>query len=319
MIKQTTTGKAFEYSILIEFYNRLNTVTNILILKNEPFFKAMDCFESFSETEKDIYRLNSIAAVNFLIDLEPRLSHGIEKNDILQLEIAADRTGQKGDVRDVLFIRATQKWEIGISAKNNHRALKHSRLSDSLDFGKKWIGLPCSENYFNEINPVFDNLRELKKCNKRTKWIDCYNNKGKQIYYPILSAFQKEMYALQERDKGNFAFKLVAYLLGNHDFYKLLKIRNMLEIQAFNFYGTLNQPFNEFKPEATFSRLKLPTRLIDLSFKKDSMSTLNAYFDEGWQISFRIHSAKSTIEPSLKFDINLISTPHTLFTHHIFI
>ncbi len=40
--------------------------------------------------------------------------------------------------------------------------------------------------------------------------------------------------------------------------------------------------------------------------------------DEGWQISFRIHNASTLIEPSLKFDIQLIGNPPVLFTQHLF-
>ena len=35
--------------------------------------------------------------------------------------------------------------------------------------------------------------------------------------------------------------------------------------------------------------------------------------DNGWQISFRIHSASSKVEPSLKFDIQLVGQPIVLF------
>lgn len=85
------------------------------------------------------------------------MSNGISNKDILQLEIVSDKKGQTGDVRDVLAIRSLQKWEIGISAKNNHRAVKHPRLSNDIDFGQKWLGFPCSVEYFKEVKPIFDN------------------------------------------------------------------------------------------------------------------------------------------------------------------
>ena len=34
-------------------------------------------------------------------------------------------------------------------------------------------------------------------------------------------------------------------------------------------------------------------------------------------MSFRIHNASSKVEPSLKFDINLIGQPQALYSHHI--
>ena len=137
MAKQTQNGKAFEYSLLYEFYERLKLLTIVQIVQNAPFRTAKKCFDAFSEDEKSNCRIVASAAVNFLLDIEPRLSNDIGKNDILQLEIVSDSTGQAGDVRDLLMIRAMQKWEIGISAKNNHTAVKHSRLSNDIDFGEK--------------------------------------------------------------------------------------------------------------------------------------------------------------------------------------
>uniref|UniRef100_UPI003007F3A2 HaeIII family restriction endonuclease n=1 Tax=Acinetobacter haemolyticus TaxID=29430 RepID=UPI003007F3A2 len=75
---------------------------------------------------------------SFIIANKHQLSHKIDIMDVLQLEIVADKAGESGDVRDVLALRSSQNWEIGISAKNNHRAVKHSRLSNDIDFGQKW-------------------------------------------------------------------------------------------------------------------------------------------------------------------------------------
>ncbi len=35
-------------------------------------------------------------------------------------------------------------------------------------------------------------------------------------------------------------------------------------------------------------------------------------FDQGWQLSFRIHNASTMVEPSLKFDINIIGLPRVI-------
>lgn len=230
----------------------------------------------------------------------------------------SDAQGQLGDVRDVLAIRLLQKWEIGISAKNNHRAVKHSRLSSNIDFGDKWIGIPCSSQYFNEINPIFNFLTELRDNNPKIKWSDIPNMHQK-IYKPILDAFKKELLRIDLSNPSIVPTKLVEYLIGNKDFYKVIKGHSKVEIQAYNLNGTLNQSFNQMKPKAKIKRIKLPTRLIEAVYNDASLTTLVVSLNEGWQISFRIHSAKSTVEPSLKFDINLISAPHTLFTNHILI
>ena len=259
-----------------------------------------------------------ILILNFLIDIEPRLSNGISKEDVLVLDIVSDQAGQTGDVRDVLIIRSLQKWEIGISAKNNHRAVKHSRLSLNIDFGEKWLGVPCSQNYFDEIKPIFDMLAKLKASDKSTKWTSI-ENMHQVVYIPILNAFRKELLRLDKENPNIVAENLVQYLIGNEDFYKVIKGNKKVEIQAYNLSGTLNLPFETVKPKARIPKLKLPSRLIEIVYQDNSTTTLLVSLNEGWQISFRIHNASSRVEPSLKFDINLVSAPHTLFTNHIFI
>lgn len=318
MASQTLNGKAFEYALLFEFYERLKTITSVSITENEPFQNAKGCFDSFIEEEQDTFRISASAAINFLIDIEPRLSNGISKEDILVLEIVSDQAGQTGDVRDVLIIRSLQKWEIGISAKNNHRAVKHSRLSLNIDFGEKWLGVPCSQNYFDEIKPIFDMLGNLKASDKSTKWTSI-ENMHQVVYIPILNAFRKELLRLDKENPNIVAENLVQYLIGNEDFYKVIKGNKKVEIQAYNLSGTLNLPFENVKPKARIPKLKLPSRLIEIVYQDNSTTTLLVSLNEGWQISFRIHNASSRVEPSLKFDINLVSAPHTLFTNHIFI
>ncbi len=319
MAEQVKTGKAFEYALLKEFYNRLNTKDNNLqVIESEPYFTAKKAYESFNETEQGRYNIVSSSAVNFLIDIEPRLSYSLNKEDILQLEIVSDSYGQKGDVRDVLAIRLLQKWEIGVSAKNNHRAVKHSRLSQTINFGKEWLGIPCSEEYFKEIEPIFTLLKNKRSENSKALWSEI-DNMHEVIYKPILNAFRNELMRLGSANGSIVSQKLVEYLIGNKDFYKIIKSKKGVEIQAYNLHGTLNQSIKKIEPKAKAPKLKLPDRLIELVYKKDSTTTLVLALSEGWQISFRIHNASSRIEPSLKFDINLVSTPHTLFTNHIFI
>ncbi|WP_179321037.1 HaeIII family restriction endonuclease [Winogradskyella helgolandensis] len=311
-------GKAFEYALLFEFYERLRTITSVSITKNDPYKTAKSFFDSFSEPEQDTFRLTASASINFLIDIEPRLSNGINKGDILVLELVSDQAGQTGDVRDVLMILSLQKWEIGISAKNNHRAVKHSRLSNKINFGEKWLGVSCSDNYFHEINSVFDMLSDLRAKVKLTKWTSI-KNMHQVVYLPVLDAFRKELLRLDKENPNIVAENLVQYLIGNQDFYKVIKGNKKVEIQAYNLHGTLNLPFEKIKPKAKIPRLKLPSRLIEIVYQENSTTTLLVSLNQGWQISFRIHNASSRIEPSLKFDINLVSAPHTLFTNHIFI
>lgn len=316
---QTINGKAFEYALLDAFNARLGCVTCVSIVDNMAFRTAIKCFNELDDTERAKHRLTASFAVNFLIDIEPRLSWGISDDDILELEIVSDKEGQLGDVRDVLAIRSLQKWEIGISAKNNHRAVKHPRLSADIDFGDKWLSLPCSSVYFEKVGVVFSHLTRVRKESMGTAVWDSLGDYHKIVYKPILDAFVEELLRLDREYPKIVAPRLIEYLIGNKDFYKVIKLKNEVEIQAYNIHGTLCHPLKSHRPKAVIPRLKLPTRIIDIGYAKDSQTTLDVIMDEGWQMSFRIHNASSRVEPSLKFDVNLVSSPHTLFVNKLFL
>lgn len=310
--RQMTTGKAFEYALLSQFEEKLKDKTNVEVIKNSSFDIAKGCFVNTSKIEQADYLLSSSFAVNFLMDIEPRLSNDLSKEDILQLEILSDNFGKEGDVRDVLAIRLLQKWEIGVSAKNNHEAVKHSRLSKKIDFGEKWLGKKVSQEYFNTISPIFKNLEKIRKESKATRKWDELGNYHSSVYLPILNAFIKELKSLDEENK-DIASSLVSYLIGNKDFYKVIKSKNTVEIQAYNLNGTLNLPFKNIEPKYKTPKVPLPTKIIGIEMKEDNDTTAIVTMDKDWTLSFRIHNASSRVESSLKFDINLLKSPKKLF------
>jgi len=319
MAGQMESGKAFEYALLREFQEKLGRLTNVKIIENSAFFIVQRCFEAFDSQQQGRYLLTASFAVNFLIDIEPRLSNGLGYTDVLELEILTDQHGEIGDVRDVLILRSEQKWEIGISAKNNHRAVKHSRLSSEIDFGDKWLGIPCSDQYFREINQIFLPLKKIKQESKSTQKWSTLSNKEVEIYIPILKAFKTELTRIYETSPCIVSSRLIEYLIGRKDFYKVIRQENIVEIQAYNLHGTLNQPFQGVKPKFKTPIIQLPTEITAIKPKENSKTTLIVKLNHGWELSFRIHNASSRIEPSLKFDINLISAPASLFVNTLLV
>lgn len=317
--KQTITGKAFEYALLLSLQERLENLTRVEVLENAPYQKARNAYEQISEAEQQNNLLSASFAVNLLIDIEPRLSYGLSSEDVLQLEIVADKKGEEGDVRDVLAVRSSQNWEIGISAKHNHKAVKHPRLSDKIDFALKWLDVPCSQGYMQRVRDIFAPLSALRKSSgKSALWSDL-GDYHSTVYRPVLEAFCAELRRIDQLKPGYVAGKLVEYMIGREDFYKIIKLRDKVEVQAYNLSGTLNKPQGEHKPKTKVPRLKLPKQILKISYAEGSETTLLVVMDEGWQMSFRIHNASSRIEPSLKFDIQLISSPSSLFVHQLFI
>ena len=227
----------------------------------------------------------------------------------LELKLQSDDNGEDGDVRDVLIIRKDIEWEIGISVKHNHFAVKHSRLSKGLDFGKKWYGIECSDKYWSDIKPIFNYL-DVEKA-KQTLWKDL-PNKEDDVYKPLLIAFKEELD--RQNEFVNIAKMLVEYLLGEFDFYKVIGIdsKRTTQVQSYNLRGTLNQEGKKRKRSIKLPVASLPTRIVNLEFKPDSNNTLELYLDRGWQFTFRIHNASSKVESSLKFDIQIIGMPTSI-------
>ena len=313
--KQTETGKAFEYACAYVLYKRYSKITNVVLLDSPQLNTARNSFNKLSDDEQREYLLGAEAAVKIIDRLEPKLSN--DKDD-LQIGLQTDSAGIAGDVRDVLCMR-TNDWEIGLSCKHNHQAVKHSRLSDTIDFGKDWFGIPCSLEYFDAVRRVFLPLRKIrdesKACGEPAKW-DVISDKELDCYVPVLEAFMNELKRLDLEYPHEIPCRLIRYLIGIHDFYKVImnSQRKFTMIESVNINGTLNQQDGKRKAIIDVPLMKLPSRFYEIGFKEGSRNTIVVVCDQGWNVSMRIHNASSKIEPSLKFDVQLIASPSSILT-----
>lgn len=303
--KSNDQGRAYEYICLHTLNNAIGRIRNSEIEKNSCYEAAEHAWNTLSGAEKALYTLSAKSTIDTIFALEPNI---IEKeNDVLKLYIQSDEHGEVAEVRDIIIQRKDIVWEIGLSIKHNHMAVKHSRLGKVLDFGEKWYGIKCSDDYWNEVKPIFDFL-DVKKS-KGTYFRDL-NSKEDDVYVPLLNAFMREVKKQVEND-SSIPRKLVEYLLSKYDFYKVISIDNqrITTIQSFNMYGTLNLPSKTQAPTLEVPVIDLPTSLLYIGFKPKSKTTVIMSFDNGWQFSFRIHNAKDIVESSLKFDIQIAGIP----------
>ena len=308
--KSNDQGRAYEYVTLLTLHSEISKIRRAEIVKNSSLEAARNAWDNMS---KSMQRLMSMSAHSFVPDifnLEPLILE--DDGDVVELLIQKDKSGEDGDVRDILIARSGIKWEIGLSMKHNHFAVKHSRLSHLIDFGEKWYGVPCSESYWQSVMPIFDYLQEQKRKGKA--WFEL-SDKSERVYVPLLKAFMQEL-RLTYANHKELPQKMVEYLLGEFDFYKVVSIDNqrMTQINTFNLHGTLNKNGKRNKAKATIPRVLLPTRIVSLDFKPGSDNTIELYLDGGWQFSFRIHNASTMVESSLKFDIQIIGMPTTIVT-----
>lgn len=314
MAIQTKNGKAFEYATLISLHSFLSNNQPVVIQTTPALVTAQRFYSVLGGTLRRDMDLAANAAIRGLLRLEPQLEHPC-RNTPLYLSIQPDAAGIGGDVRDVLSIRLQNQWEMGISCKHNHGAIKHSRLSPTIDFGDSWFGIPCSSLYFRNINPIFDELRVMKQNDVTWRSV---NNKEERFYIPILEIFMSELRMLDAANPNIIPGLLLRYLLGTNDFYKVITHdrRRVTQIQAFSLYGTLNHNAGAIRPQFRLPQLTLPNRFFDIGFRPGSRTTIYIVCNEGWSVGMRIHNASSIVETSLKFDVTLIGVPPNLYTHH---
>lgn len=305
-------GKAYEYANVIALLEIVKPIRPIEVVENSSLVIARNRYvNDLTEIQRIDMLASAKAGIGAIIKMEPKIIE--DGNDTITVSIQSDDVAKAGDVRDVLIIRRDIKWEIGVSVKHNHEALKHSRLSTKLDFGKSWYGIPCSQRYFDEVSLIFAELKTLKA--EGVKWSDL-PSKEQSVYVPILNAFMGELQRTFDLKGDYVTAGLIKYMLGSNgnDFYKLIHYRNhTTRVIPFNLYGSLNQSSNAKDPDSLIPDMELPTRIIELAFKDNSQTTVHLTMNNGWAISFCIHNASTIVEPSLKFDIKLIGQPSKLF------
>jgi hypothetical protein len=310
--KSTIQGKAFEYAVCAALKARLQTIKKAVLADSSSMQIAKDRFSNGIDLElQRQMMLSADAGVKGIIPMEPFLSSSTAS--VIHIDLQTDIKGIEGDVRDVIITAPDEQWETGISVKHNHDAVKHPRISPTIDFGKDWYGIPVSEKYWKGIKPIFSELSGLKL--RSVKWSDL-DSKVDDVYRPLLEYFMTEIAELPENSIEPFIKGIFNYLLGshNHDYYKLVENTKSksTRITPYNFHGTLHQGQQLDRANHKSKIIPLPTKVLGINLKPDSDNTVLLSFDQGWEFSFRLHNASTIVEPSLKFDIQLSEHPSTL-------
>jgi hypothetical protein len=157
-IQSTINGKAYEYACVLALQDIVSPIRPITIIKNDSLGIAKNRYENdISASEKSEMLLSAKSGIKAIIEMEPKIIE--DGTDELSVSLQPDNVATDlGDICDVLIIRRDIAWEIGVSVKHNHAAFKHSRLSAQLDFGNIWVGVPCSQDYFDAVRPIFELL-----------------------------------------------------------------------------------------------------------------------------------------------------------------
>lgn len=126
-------GRAYEFVCLNSLYEAINKIRPAKIVRNSSYLAAENAWETLTHGEQTLYALSAKSTIETIFALEPNIVE--QSSDILNLYIQNDQHGEEADVRDIIIERKDIIWEIGLSIKHNHMAVKHSRIAKTLDFG----------------------------------------------------------------------------------------------------------------------------------------------------------------------------------------
>jgi hypothetical protein len=300
---QVDNGKAFEYTVA----QALSEALDLPIIESPEFQNTKKCFERVSPKLQERFPIASTLAIQHIIEKE---SKNLTSKEPQAIWVASDSIGQKGDVRDVVV--KCKDSEIGISCKTNHDDFKHSRLSGTANFVKKWGLDPegCSQEYWDVVKPLFAELKQIRKDSEtKALWSD-QKDVPSRFYWKVLDAFEAELLRLTAPEAPRAAQvtkSLISYIIGIDDFYKVISRPDQVEIQGFNLNGTL-----------AVSKTRYPEHVIGIDRLDGGQYSKTVRFNRGFTFNFRIHSASSRVEPSLKFAVSAISLPPAeIYTNHI--
>ena len=284
-LSHTARGRTWEYALAQELAAALSLDPGI-----QKRLQASDqrtAYQSLSAGAQESLKAAARAAVSFLLQHDPELAQA------QQISFQSGSSRIAGDVRDILV--QTSQGTIGLAAKR-HPALKHPRLSGKWDFGSKWYGVPWSQQYRDCVKDVFAELSSRRE--KQWEPDDPFKHQASQV---VLAAFKEEIES-QAR-----AREMMRYLLGEHDFYRIVKYKGNVTMESFNMDASLGWG----------KRLELPSQIIKVEVETAANATVTIALDKGWALSLRLHTALGKVEASLKFDVQLRGAPPSLSQHQI--
>ncbi len=222
---------------------------------------------------------------------------------------------EKDSFGEILLERPEFDWHISISVKNDPKVLSSMTIADRVryinhgeivnvfneidDFGERIFQLPCSNDYFRDMNEVLLSFEPYQKEDWMVKLKEEDFLYGKLIT-PMLRVIGIEMKRLCNRHP-EAPRKLIDYFYGTYDYYFIKPIDNskVTRIGAVNPHGNLGRiphSSNHDTPKVDF-----PTELLEVRFATEdhgelSKNTIQFNFDKGWAVCLRIYIDEDKLE-----------------------
>ncbi|MBQ6456783.1 MAG: HaeIII family restriction endonuclease [Mogibacterium sp.] len=290
------------------------------IEENDAYRAYMNAWES-SDKKDDLMRQVRPALAKFAQN-EPYL-HETGGAPLRIRFNGPDRDLDKDSFAEVLLERSDLDWAIGVSIKNDAKVLTDMRITDRNvdvylgrnenvvneieDFGDRIFGVPCSNEYFDEVNAILEKIH----AHDRERWAELLMDDDfvyDTVITPMLSAFAREIPRICE-NHPEAPMHFFDYFYGKYDYYFLNPIEELevTRMGAVNPRGGLGRvPGND---NHLINVVAKPTKLLDVRFATGShgeisKDTIQLSFDGGWAMCFTILVA-NTAEHGRSFNLGV--------------
>ena len=278
--------------------------------ENDLFQKVWDELDpaarrlAYRQARPAVERIFSLEDYVFVTDGEPLV---IRFNFLdSSRELAKDSFGE------ILLERPDLKWRISISIKNEASVLSRlpvadreldtfndkvvSVANDIDDFGERIFGVPCSNDYFEEVNAILNKIAPFDSATWNKLVTDekfAYDN----LITPMLEAIGRELPHIF-RFHPEAPAKLIDFFYGSIDYYFIHPVEQLevTRIGSVNPHGDLGRIPGS--GNHTTPQVRIPTELLDVRFATGkygelSGDTLRLSFDGGWAVCLKVSIVKT--------------------------
>ena len=294
----------------------LKSMTEILEANDIPYVteESDACKKVAEEWEssdsKDEYIRQARPAVKRIFAREPYI---FEKDgEPLRIRVNdEDRKLHEDSFGEILLERIDKDWHISFSIKSDAEVLSAMPVADRDrtkdgdtevvyneidDFGDRIFGVPCSNEYFDDVNAILEKVTDHDREAWRRHLSD-ENFVYDKMITPMLKAMGDEMTRIcavhPEAPR-----KLIDYFYGKYDYYFLKPVKELrlTRIGAVNSHKGLGRiPDNDNHYTAC---VDFPTKLLDVRFATGkygelSKDTLQFSFDGGWALCMTVRPVET--------------------------
>ncbi len=273
------------------------------IFDDEAYRNYMSKWEE--SDQKDLMMRQARPAVRRIAHKEPFIFE--TKGSPLVFKFNDQNRKMKDSFGEMLMERADIDWRIAFSLKNSANIIATAVLADRDrttgtdrtvtvyneidDFGDRIFGVPCSNDYFNDINAILERI----DSHDRDTWAEKLQDDEfaySQLITPMLSAIGREIPRIC-KDHPEAPQKFIDFFYGKIDYYYFNPIEalGLTRIGAVNAHGGLGcipNNKNHYTPTVEDPDTLLDVRFANGPYGELSKDTIQFTFNGGWALCLKI-------------------------------